>query len=161
MLWPRLVPGDLVKALLTNAGALAGRLPRLTEQERFLLLRGQDDPWTDADVPLLDEAASLVDGPPERTYGLVVDEAQELTAMQWRMIVRRCPSRAMTLVGDFAQAGPVATARDWREALSPHVGPAVQTAQPDRQLSHHGGDPGERPGPSCRRPKHAAWNSTG
>lgn len=43
--------------------------------------------------------------------------------MQWRMIVRRCPSRAMTLVGDFAQAGPVATARDWKEALSPHVGP--------------------------------------
>ncbi|MEV6572931.1 AAA family ATPase [Streptomyces sp. NPDC051577] len=123
-LWPRLVPGDLVKALLTNADALAELLPRLTAQERSLLLRGPDDPWTDADVPLLDEAASLVDGPPERTYGhVVVDEAQELTAMQWRMIVRRCPARAMTLVGDFAQAGPVATARDWKEALSPHVGP--------------------------------------
>jgi DNA helicase IV len=75
-------------------------------------------------VPLLDEAASLVDGPPGRTYGhVVVDEAQELTAMQWRMIVRRCPAKAMTLVGDFAQAGPVATARDWKEALIPHVGP--------------------------------------
>ncbi|MFD6184672.1 HelD family protein [Streptomyces goshikiensis] len=123
-LWPRLVPGDLVKALLTNADALAERLPRLTARERSLLLRGPDDQWTDADVPLLDEAASLVDGPPERTYGhVVVDEAQELTAMQWRMIVRRCPARAMTLVGDFAQAGPVATARDWKEALSPHVGP--------------------------------------
>ncbi|MFE7097668.1 HelD family protein [Streptomyces erythrochromogenes] len=123
-LWPRLVPGDLVKALLTNTDALAEHLPRLTAQERSLLLSGQDDPWTDADLPLLDEAASLVDGPPERTYGhVVVDEAQELTAMQWRMIVRRCPSRAMTLVGDFAQAGPVATARDWKEALSPHVGP--------------------------------------
>ncbi|MEV4560363.1 AAA family ATPase [Kitasatospora sp. NPDC049285] len=124
VLWPRLAPGDLVKALLTDAGALAAYLPRLTAQERSLLLRGPDDPWTDADVPLLDEAASLVDGPPERTYGhVVVDEAQELTAMQWRMIVRRCPARAMTLVGDFAQAGPVATARDWKEALSPHVGP--------------------------------------
>lgn len=123
-LWPRLVPGDLVKALLTNADALAELLPRLTAQERSLLSRGPDDPWTDADVALLDEAASLVDGPPERTYGhVVVDEAQELTAMQWRMIVRRCPSRSMTLVGDFAQAGPVATARDWKEALSPHVGP--------------------------------------
>lgn len=123
VLWPRLEPGDLVKALLTNADSLAERLPRLNAQERSLLLRGPDAPWTDADVPLLDEAASLVDGPPERTYGhVVVDEAQELTAMQWRMIVRRCPSRAMTLVGDFAQAGPVATARDWKEALSPHVG---------------------------------------
>ncbi|WP_199823054.1 AAA family ATPase [Kitasatospora sp. MY 5-36] len=123
-LWPRLAPGDLVRALLTDADALAEQLPRLTAPERSLLLRGPDAPWTDADVPLLDEAASLVDGPPERTYGhVVVDEAQELTAMQWRMIVRRCPARAMTLVGDFAQAGPVATARDWKEALAPHVGP--------------------------------------
>ncbi|WNI34509.1 AAA family ATPase [Streptomyces sp. ITFR-6] len=123
-LWPRLQPGGLVEELLTNADALAEHLPGLTEQERSLLLRGPDGPWTGADVPLLDEAASLVEGPPERTYGhVVVDEAQELTAMQWRMIVRRCPARAMTLVGDFAQAGPVATARDWTEALSPHVGP--------------------------------------
>ncbi|MEU3460491.1 AAA family ATPase [Streptomyces sp. NPDC006733] len=122
-LWPRLAPGDLVTALLTNPDALAERLPGLTAQERSLLLRAADAPWTDADGPLLDEAASLVDGPPERTYGhVVVDEAQELTAMQWRMLVRRCPARAMTLVGDFAQAGPVATARDWTEALSPHVG---------------------------------------
>ncbi|MFE7380130.1 HelD family protein [Streptomyces zhihengii] len=123
-LWPRLAPGDLVKALLTDADALAVCLPLLTAQERSLLLRGADAPWTDADVPLLDEAASLVDGPPRRTYGhVVVDEAQELTAMQWRMIVRRCPARGMTLVGDFAQSGPAATARDWKEALGPHVGP--------------------------------------
>ncbi|MFF8830389.1 HelD family protein [Streptomyces sp. NPDC015131] len=124
VLWPRLEPGDLVRALLSDPGALAEHLPRLTEEERSLLLLPPGAPWTAADVPLLDEAVSLVDGPPERTYGhVVVDEAQELTAMQWRMIVRRCPSRAMTLVGDFAQAGPVATARDWKEALSPHVGP--------------------------------------
>ncbi|MEU9030967.1 AAA family ATPase [Streptomyces sp. NPDC048383] len=135
VLWPRLTAGDLVKALLTNAGALAEHLPRLTAQERSLLLRGPDDPWTDADVSLLDEAASLVDGPPERTYGhVVVDEAQELTAMQWRMIVRRCPARAMTLVGDFAQAGPHATARDWKEALGPHVG--RRFAQHDLTVSY-------------------------
>ncbi|MEV7418675.1 AAA family ATPase [Streptomyces sp. NPDC089919] len=123
-LWPRLAPAGLVNALLTDPGALAELLPGLTAQERSLLVRGPQDPWTDADVPLLDEAAGLVDGPPARTYGhVVVDEAQELTAMQWRMIVRRCPARSMTLVGDFAQAGPVATARDWREALGPHLGP--------------------------------------
>ncbi|MGW1786032.1 HelD family protein, partial [Streptomyces sp. NPDC002143] len=123
-LWPRLVPSDLVSALLTDADALAEHLPQLTDDERSRLLRDPDASWTDADGPLLDEAASLIDGPPERTYGhVIVDEAQELTAMQWRMIVRRCPARAMTLVGDFAQAGPVATARDWKEALSPHLSP--------------------------------------
>lgn len=35
---------------------------------------------------------------------VVVDEAQELTEAQWRMLVRRCPSRSFTVVGDRAQA---------------------------------------------------------
>ncbi|MFJ6616585.1 HelD family protein [Kitasatospora sp. NPDC091335] len=122
-LWPRLVPGDLVGALLADPDALAEHLPQLTDEERALLLRSPGAPWTDADLPLLDEAASLVDGPPGRTFGhVVVDEAQELTAMQWRTVVRRCPGRSMTLVGDFAQAGPATAARDWSEALDPHVG---------------------------------------
>ncbi|MFJ9695559.1 HelD family protein [Kitasatospora sp. NPDC101183] len=122
-LWPRLAPGGVVDALLTDTDALAEHLPHLADAERALLLRTPGAPWTEADVPLLDEAASLVDGPPEQAYGhVVVDEAQELTAMQWRMIVRRCPGRSMTLVGDFAQAGPAATARDWNEALAPHLG---------------------------------------
>ena len=122
-LWPHLAPSELVRALLTNPDTLAEHLPGLTAFERSRLLHHSKDSWTDADVPLLDEAASLIEGPPQRTYGhVVVDEAQELTAMQWRMIVRRCPGKAMTLVGDFAQAGPITTARDWKEALSPHVG---------------------------------------
>ncbi|MFJ4685080.1 HelD family protein [Streptomyces sp. NPDC088789] len=123
-LWPRLVPGEVVRALLTDPDTSARCLPGLTEHERSLLPKGSHGGWTDADVPLLDEAVHLIEGPPRRTYGyVVVDEAQELTAMQWRMIVRRCPGRAMTLVGDFAQAGPVTTARDWKEALSAHVSP--------------------------------------
>ncbi|MGW4381441.1 HelD family protein [Kitasatospora sp. NPDC004531] len=120
--WPRLTPGALVEALLADAGALAAHLPSLTGAQRASLLRAPGAPWSAADVPLLDEAACLVDGPPERVFGhVVVDEAQELTAMQWRMVVRRCPGRSMTLVGDFAQAGPAATARGWDEALAPHL----------------------------------------
>ncbi|MEU9078419.1 ATP-dependent DNA helicase [Kitasatospora sp. NPDC048538] len=123
-LWPRLTPTGVVDALLAGDDGAAGHLPGFTDDQWALLRRAPDAPWTDADVPLLDEAASLVDGPPARVFGhVVVDEAQELTAMQWRMVVRRCPGRSMTLVGDFAQAGPATTARDWHQALGPHLGP--------------------------------------
>lgn len=122
-LWPRLTPEAVVRSLLTDASAMSAHLPSLSGAERSRLRCSPDAPWTDADVALLDEAGSLVDGPPERTFGhVVVDEAQELTAMQWRMVVRRCPGRSMTLVGDFAQAGPATTAHDWSQALGPHLG---------------------------------------
>ncbi|MEU5608580.1 AAA family ATPase [Streptomyces sparsogenes] len=122
-LWPRLTPGEVVHALLTDGDAPAAYPRQFTDDQRALLWRTPGAPWTDADVPLLDEAASLVDGPPEHAFGhVVVDEAQELTGMQWRMIVRRCPGRSMTLVGDFAQAGPATVAQDWTEALGPHLG---------------------------------------
>jgi DNA helicase IV len=48
------------------------------------------------------------------TYGhVLVDEAQDLTAMQWRMVGRRCPSGSMTLVGDFGQSSKPGALRDW------------------------------------------------
>ncbi len=55
----------------------------------------------------------------EWTYGhIVVDEAQELSPMQWRMLRRRCPLRSFTIVGDIAQASAAAAAPDWHRALS-------------------------------------------
>jgi DNA helicase IV len=57
------------------------------------------------------------------TYGhVIVDEAQELSAMAWRALMRRCPSRSMTLVGDVAQTSDLAGARSWAEVLEPYVG---------------------------------------
>lgn len=56
-------------------------------------------------------------------YGhVIVDEAQELSPMEWRMIFRRSPSRWMTLVGDTAQTGSPAGTDDWAGALDPFVG---------------------------------------
>ncbi|MEX5633741.1 HelD family protein [Parafrankia sp. FMc2] len=53
---------------------------------------------------------------------VIVDEAQELSPMAWRMVMRRCPSRSMTLVGDVAQTGDAAGTSSWEQVLAPYVG---------------------------------------
>jgi DNA helicase IV len=56
-------------------------------------------------------------------YGhVIIDEAQELSAMAWRMVLRRNPARSMTVVGDVAQTGSPAGATSWKDMLSPLVG---------------------------------------
>lgn len=55
-------------------------------------------------------------------YGhVIVDEAQELSPMAWRAVMRRIPTRSMTIVGDIAQTGSAAGARSWAEVLDPYV----------------------------------------
>jgi DNA helicase IV len=54
------------------------------------------------------------------TYGhVVIDEAQELSPMQWRLVLRRGPRRSFTIVGDIAQAASAAASASWKEALQP------------------------------------------
>jgi len=61
------------------------------------------------------------------TYGhVVVDEAQELSEMDWRALVRRCPTRSFTIVGDVAQTSSAAGTRDWDERLRPVLGPQLR-----------------------------------
>ena len=56
------------------------------------------------------------------TYGhVVVDEAQELSEMDWRVLMRRCPSKSFTIVGDLAQRRSVAGATSWETMLEPYV----------------------------------------
>ncbi len=56
-------------------------------------------------------------------YGhVVVDEAQELSPMQWRLLFRRCPMKSFTIVGDIVQASSAAASRSWADALEPFVG---------------------------------------
>ena len=59
---------------------------------------------------------------PSWAYGhVIVDEAQELSAMAWRMVMRRIPTRSLTIVGDVAQRGSAAGARSWAQMLDPYV----------------------------------------
>jgi DNA helicase IV len=56
------------------------------------------------------------------TYGhVVVDEAQELSEMDWRTLMRRCPSRSFTIVGDLAQRRSAAGTTAWGPVLAPYV----------------------------------------
>ncbi len=67
--------------------------------------------------------AELAAADREWAYGhVVVDEAQELAPMQWRMLMRRNPLKSFTIVGDVAQASAAAGTTSWAEALEPHVG---------------------------------------
>ncbi|HMC68921.1 MAG TPA: helicase, partial [Mycobacteriales bacterium] len=167
-LWPLVSPIELVEHIYATAEGPLHREP--------------GSGWTAADVPLLDEAWSLLGDPNEMLemakqrrkqredieyardvisatgasqtarvdaatlaarynaggeaqtladragrdvawhYGhVIVDEAQELSPMAWRLLMRRSPSRSMTVVGDVAQTGELAGTSSWPEALAPYL----------------------------------------
>jgi DNA helicase IV len=135
-MWPLLTPADLLHDLYGSHALidLAGeRL--LSEAERAALYRKRSGSvaeitWTMDDVPLLDEARSLLGSKPRRarngqatdddvrTYGhIVVDEAQDLSPMQLRMLTRRSLNGSMTVVGDIAQSTGAWAHADWNELL--------------------------------------------
>ena len=97
--WPTQQPARLVDRLLP------GR-------------RGRRRAWTAADQLLVDEANSLLNGPP-LTYGhVVVDEAQDHSAIALRVIGRRSPAGSMTLVGDVAQSTTPSGQERWDDVFA-------------------------------------------
>jgi len=121
-LWPSVSPTALVADLLTSEDRLrAAAAGLMSASERALLLRPRGrrtrPGWTADDLPLLDEADALVTGR-SRSYGhIVVDEAQDLSPMQFRMLARRAPAGSLTVLGDLAQATGAWTYRSWDEIL--------------------------------------------
>jgi DNA helicase IV len=100
--WPALKPAKLVDALLPGPS-------------------GKRRTWTTADQLLVDEANSLLNGSPF-TYGhVVVDEAQDHSAVALRVIGRRSPSGSLTLVGDVAQSTTPAGQERWDDVFA-HLG---------------------------------------
>jgi DNA helicase IV len=109
------------------------------KQQRKRDVENAEQAIRNMDVEGLIDAESLADGfqaavergstadlaAADRTwaYGhIVVDEAQELSPMQWRLLKRRSPQKSFTIVGDVAQASAAASAHSWAEALRPIVG---------------------------------------
>jgi len=52
---------------------------------------------------------------------VIVDEAQELSPMAWRLLMRRVPSRSLTVVGDVAQTSELAGTTTWEQVFEPYV----------------------------------------
>lgn len=178
--WMPTTPQTLLRRLYADPELLARHGRGLDEDQRRLLYRPADAPWTEADLPLLDELAVLLgtlespeaerarraraaeraaaeayaahaisednlgggivdaatlaarfEAPAtgttlaeraaadrEWTYGhVVVDEAQELSPMAWRALLRRNPSRSMTLVGDLDQRSGHIPVTGWSQLL--------------------------------------------
>lgn len=122
-LWPPLTAAAFLRDLLGSRDRLiaaagddftAAEVARL---QRRAADRLSEESWSSGDLPLLDEAETLINGLPARYGHIVVDEAQDLSPMQLRSIARRSSEGAMTIVGDIAQStGP--WARDsWDEVL--------------------------------------------
>src|SRR5581483_1742530 len=118
--WPLVSPDKLVRSLLTSPATLADAAGDVLTPDEQKLLRRRGPGWSEADVPLLDEARSLLDAPPHAYGHVIVDEAQDLTPMQLRMIARRARDGSLTILGDVAQGtGPVPYA-SWSDVL-PHL----------------------------------------
>ncbi len=116
--WPVVKARALIERILGNADALAAAAHGILDPAEQALIVRRRKRWTTADLPLLDEATGVVEGPPA-TYGhIVVDEAQDLSAMGLRMLARRCPSGSFTVLGDLAQSTAPAGHTHWSDVAA-------------------------------------------
>lgn len=125
--WPAVDPAKLVLRLLGDAEFLAEHAEGLLdEQERKAILWAKparsvkSAKWSAADTVLIDEAADLIRRTPSLGH-VVLDEAQDLSPMQYRAVGRRCTTGSATVLGDLAQGTTPWATRSWEEALS-HLG---------------------------------------
>ncbi|MPY93962.1 MAG: hypothetical protein GEV08_13135 [Acidimicrobiia bacterium] len=132
---PTLDPVALVRALLSDSAHLEQCSTGLLDVAQRELLhrrpprRGRRFVWSEADLPLIDEATAHCRGVDAAYEHVVIDEAQDLSPMQARMIARRCQSGSLTVLGDVAQVThPAAAARSaWAELLA-HLAPGADAA---------------------------------
>ncbi|MCX5198686.1 AAA family ATPase [Streptomyces sp. NBC_00249] len=126
-IWPQVEPAKLVLRLLSDAAFLAEHADGILSADEQKLLLWEKPfrtvkaaKWSPADLVLIDEATDLV----ERTHSLghvVLDEAQDLSPMQYRAVGRRCTTGSATVLGDLAQGTTPWATRSWNEALT-HLG---------------------------------------
>ncbi|GAA1938945.1 ATPase AAA [Streptomyces durmitorensis] len=125
--WPKVKPEEVLAALLADPDALAAAADGVLDAAEQRAIGWAKPPrsyksakWSAADLVLLDEIAGLLERP--EGYGhIVVDEAQDLSPMEARVIARRAGFGSLTVLGDLAQGTTPWAARGWPELLA-HLG---------------------------------------
>jgi DNA helicase IV len=121
--WPRVFPEQVLHKLYSDADFLAEAADELTADERTALLwrkparSWKSAKWSGADTVLLDELTDLIERSSGSLGHLVLDEAQDLSAMQLRALGRRCRTGSATVLGDLAQATTPWAAGSWDRVL--------------------------------------------
>ena len=125
--WPAADPVRLVMRLLSDPALLAGSAEGILDPAEQAAIRWDTAPrgpgtarWSAADAVLVDEAADLIERIPSLAH-VVVDEAQDLSPMECRVIGRRCATGSATVLGDLAQATTPAAVANWSQVLR-HLG---------------------------------------
>lgn len=137
--WPEREAKQTLRALLSDAARVATWAPELTDDEINAVVQ-EPAALAPSDIPLLDalmhELGELESGAEQGeftthqatarrdwVYGhVVVDEAQELSEMQWQMVIRRCPTKSITAVGDIDQTEAPHRHTSWEESVSAALG---------------------------------------
>ncbi len=135
-MWPVLTPAELLHDLYSSKALMRLAAQKVCTPAEYESLYRQralslaDAKFSDADVAVLDEALAVLGPRPRRsgrineadeirTYGhIVIDEVQDLSPMQLRMISRRSLNGSMTIVGDIAQATSAHAPASWQEVLA-------------------------------------------
>ncbi|MBP2404535.1 HelD family protein [Streptomyces syringium] len=132
--WPQVDPAKLVLRLLSDAEFLAAHAEGILDAEEQAEIlwdkpaRGvKSAKWSAADAVLVDEAADLVARTPSLGH-VVLDEAQDLSPMQYRAVGRRCTTGSATILGDLAQGTTPWATSSWPEALT-HLGKPEATVE--------------------------------
>ncbi|RCK69311.1 AAA family ATPase [Desertihabitans brevis] len=134
-LWPALQPARVLHRLYTDPDHLAACAEDVLDADEQALLRPARAArsaaglrWTAADLVLLDELADLLQRTPSLGH-VIVDEAQDLSAMQLRAVGRRASTGSVTLLGDLAQATTPWASRSWQESLRHLDQPEAEVAE--------------------------------
>ncbi|WP_454858184.1 HelD family protein [Promicromonospora soli] len=121
--WPAVEPRKLLVRLFSDVRFLAECAEGILSDAEQLLLTWDRPPrtpgsarWTTADLVLLDEISDLLDRA-ESVAHIVVDEAQDLSAMMLRALGRRAATGSLTVLGDLAQATTPWASSDWSDVL--------------------------------------------